>query len=179
MGWRYINSDRMMVHHRKQENDTSLNTGFSYIALRYITDVKWGVHGPCLVALEPGISHPHSVNLTSRPLSQLPQIFHTSSTDRLREMHTCGFFSCHVHFLHVKTRYGKTIGWYIRALVTFKLLFYSFVNTYYMTSEINILFLVWSARKGSLTSPFLRVSTFPLAHLHPTSHQWCTLVWCS
>ena len=46
----------MMVHHRKQENDTSLNTGFSYIALRYITDVKWGVHGPCLVALEPKIS---------------------------------------------------------------------------------------------------------------------------
>ena len=75
--------------------------------------------------------------------------------------------------------HGETIGWYIRTLVTFKLLFYSFVNTYYMTSEINILFLVWSARKGSLTSPFLRVSTFPLAHLHPTSHQWCTLVWCS
>ena len=65
----------MMVHHRKQENDTSLNTGFSYIALRYITDVKWGVHGPCLVALEPGISHPHSVNLTSRPLSQLVFIY--------------------------------------------------------------------------------------------------------
>ena len=61
----------MKVHHRKQENDTSLNTGFSYIALRYITDVKWGVHGPCLVALKPGISHPHSMNLTSRPLSQL------------------------------------------------------------------------------------------------------------
>ena len=65
----------MKVHHRKQENDTSLNTGFSYIALRYITDVKWGVHGPCLVALEPGISHPHSVNLTSRPLSQLVFIY--------------------------------------------------------------------------------------------------------
>ena len=42
MGLRYINSDRMKVHLRKQENDTSLNTGFSYIALRYITDVKWG-----------------------------------------------------------------------------------------------------------------------------------------
>ena len=51
MGGRYINSDRMMVHHRKQENHTSLNTGFSYIALRYIiTDVKWGVYGPCVVA---------------------------------------------------------------------------------------------------------------------------------
>ena len=167
MGWRYINSDRMMVHHRKQENDTSLNTGFSYIALRYITDVKWGVHGPCLVALEPGISHPHSVNLTSRPLSQLPQIFHTSSTDRLREMHTCGFLSCHV----------QVNPW--RDLLHLNFFFYSFVNTYYMSSEINILFLMWSARKGSLTSPFLRVSTFPLAHLHPTSHQWCTLVWCS
>ena len=42
MGGRYINSDRMKVHLRKQENDTSLNTGFSYIALRYIADVKWG-----------------------------------------------------------------------------------------------------------------------------------------
>ena len=50
MGGRYINSDRMKVHHRKQENDTSLNTGFSYIALRYITDVKWGVYGLCVVA---------------------------------------------------------------------------------------------------------------------------------
>ena len=50
MGGRYINSDSMKVNHRKQENDTSLNTGFSYIALRYITDVKWGVHGPCVVA---------------------------------------------------------------------------------------------------------------------------------
>ena len=33
----------MKVHHRKQENGTSLKTGFSYITLRYITDVKWGV----------------------------------------------------------------------------------------------------------------------------------------
>jgi len=45
MGERYINSDRMKVHHRKQENGTSLKTGFSYITLRYITDVKWGVNG--------------------------------------------------------------------------------------------------------------------------------------
>ena len=171
-----------MVHHRKQENDTSLNTGFSYIALRYITDVKWGVHGPCLVALEPGISHPHSVNLTSRPLSQLVFIYcHKFSIQAV----LIGCVKCiHVAFYLVMytssmSIHGETIGWYIRTLVTFKLLFYSFVNTYYMTSEINILFLVWSARKGSLTSPFLRVSTFPLAHLHPTSHQWCTLVWCS
>ena len=182
MGWRYINSDRMKVHHRKQENGTSLKTGFSYITLRYITDVKWGVHGPCLVALEPGISHPHSVNLTSRPLSQLVFIYcHKFSIQAV----LIGCVKCiHVAFyLVMYTSYmsihGETIGWYIRTLVTFKLLFYSFVNTYYMTSEINILFLVWSARKGSLTSPFLRVSTFPLAHLHPTSHQWCTLVWCS
>ena len=42
----------MKVHHRKQENGTSLKTGFSYITLRYITDVKWGVlvYGPCVVA---------------------------------------------------------------------------------------------------------------------------------
>ena len=50
MGGRYINSDRRKVHHRKQENDTSLKTGFSYIALRYITEVKWGAYGPCVVA---------------------------------------------------------------------------------------------------------------------------------
>ena len=35
----------MNLHHRKQENGTSLKTGFSYITLRYITDVKWGVNG--------------------------------------------------------------------------------------------------------------------------------------
>ena len=182
MGWRYINSDRMKVHHRKQENGTSLKTGFSYITLRYITDVKWGVHGPCLVALNPGISHTHSVNLTSRPLSQLVFIYcHKFSIQAI----LIGCVLCiHVAFyLVMYTSYmsihGETIGWYIRTLVTFKLLFYSFVNTYYMTSEINILFLVWSARKGSLTSPFLRVSTFPLAHIPPTSRQWCTLMWCS
>ena len=50
MGGRYINSDSMKVNHRKQENDTSLKTRLSYIALRYITDVKWGVYGPCVVA---------------------------------------------------------------------------------------------------------------------------------
>ena len=57
MGGRYINSDRMKVHLRKQENDTSLNTGFSYIALRYITDVKWGVYGPCVVAPRYDVSY--------------------------------------------------------------------------------------------------------------------------
>ena len=87
MGWRYINSDRMMVHHRKQENDTSLNTGFSYIALRYITDVKWGVHGPCLVALEPGISH-----LTSRLVVDRKRIFvilPKAERGLLKKVHFC------------------------------------------------------------------------------------------
>ena len=51
----YIIEYGMKVHQLrqdegKQENDTSLKTGFSYITLRYITDVKWGVYGPCVVA---------------------------------------------------------------------------------------------------------------------------------
>ena len=103
----------MMVHHRKQENDTSLKTGFSYITLRYITDVKWGVHGPGLVALELGISNPHSVNLTSRPLSQLAYIYcHKFSLQAV----LIGCVKCiHVAFyLVMYTSYmsihGETIG---------------------------------------------------------------------
>ena len=101
----------MMVHHRKQENDTSLNTGFSYIALRYITDVKWGVHGPCLVALEPGISNPHSVNLTSRPLSQLVFPFSIQAVQAVigcvKCIHVAFYLVMYTSYMSI---HGETIG---------------------------------------------------------------------
>ena len=135
MGWRYINSDRMKVHHRKQENGTSLKTGFSYITLRYITSRFLGFLD--VVVTWPSIA---TLSLVQMALAD----------SRL-------------------TR-GRTVDCDYDPLVGSQS--YEFVCTHPQRFR-------WRRWWGWDTKIHHTLVQQHKAHIHPTSHQWCTLVWCS